>query len=143
RFQAAKTRQYLVRRGFLPENVVRHLYRPFDLRWLYWEPETKLLDEKRADYVSHVSGQNVWLVGVQHNRKSFDPPIVTSRLGSRHLVERGANLFPLSLLAGNANHLFEQNVVQVNDRQLNLSEDAVNYLNSVGLTEDPASLFHH
>ena len=50
RFDAAKTREYLVKRGFLPERIVRHLYRPFDLRWLYWEPETKLLDEKRSDY---------------------------------------------------------------------------------------------
>jgi predicted helicase len=142
-FDAAKTRGYLSRRGFLPENILPHLYRPFDLRWLYWEPETKLLDRKRADYFPHVSEQNVWLVGVQQNRKSFDPPIVTSRLGSRHLVERGANLFPLSLVAEKANHLFETKVVQVNDRQLNLSEDAVKYLNSVGLSEDAASLFYH
>lgn len=29
-------------------NIIRHLYRPFDVRWLYWEPETKLIDEKSA-----------------------------------------------------------------------------------------------
>ena len=30
--------------------AVRDAYRPFDNRWLYWEKDTKLLDEKRADY---------------------------------------------------------------------------------------------
>jgi hypothetical protein len=143
RFEASKTREYLVRRGFVPENIVPHLYRPFDLRWLYWESETKLLDEKRADYFAHVSKQNIWLVGVQQNRRSFDPPIVTSRLGSRHLVERGANLFPLLLVPDKANHLFEKNAAQVNDRQLNLSEGALKYLRSVGRYEEAAFLFHH
>ena len=31
--------------------IIAYAYRPFDIRWLYWEPDTKLLDEKRADYV--------------------------------------------------------------------------------------------
>ena len=30
-------------------------------RWLYWEADTKLLDEKRADYMPHVFEGNVWL----------------------------------------------------------------------------------
>jgi hypothetical protein len=89
------------------------------------------------------SAQNVWLVGVQHNRKSFDPPIVPARLGSRHLVERGANLFPLLLVAEKANHLFEKSVAQVNDRQLNLSEGALKYLQSFGQYEDAAYMFYH
>jgi predicted helicase len=41
RFDGKQTRQRLVQRGFLPANVVRYAYRPFDNRWLYWEPETK------------------------------------------------------------------------------------------------------
>jgi hypothetical protein len=143
RFEASKTREYLVRRGFVPANIVPHLYRPFDLRWLYWESETNLLDRKRADYFPHVFEQNRWLVGVQQNRRSFDPPIVTSRLGSRHLVERGANIFPLLLVAEKANHLFDKNVAHVNDRQLNLSGAALKYLRSVGQYEDAPHLFHH
>ncbi len=46
RFNAEAVRDYLRTRGFLPDNVLQHYYRPFDCRWLYWEPETKLLDEK-------------------------------------------------------------------------------------------------
>jgi len=46
RFHAEAVRDHLRQRGFQPENIVRYCYRPFDVRWLYWEPETKLLDEK-------------------------------------------------------------------------------------------------
>jgi hypothetical protein len=46
-FDANKTRRYLVQRGFKPEWIVPYCYRPFDHRWLYWEPETVLLDRKR------------------------------------------------------------------------------------------------
>ena len=47
RFHAQLVRDELRKRGFLKENIVRYCYRPFDIRWLYWEPITKLLDEKR------------------------------------------------------------------------------------------------
>src|ERR1700738_1222464 len=61
RFQALKTREYLMKRGFKPENIVRYCYRPFDVRGLYWEPETKLLEEKRMEYGLHTFEGNVWL----------------------------------------------------------------------------------
>ena len=43
RFKAEAVRDHLRKRGFLEQNIVRYCYRPFDMRWLYWEPETKLL----------------------------------------------------------------------------------------------------
>ena len=43
----------LTRGGPDETGFVRHAYRPFDTRWLYWEADTKLLDEKRADYQPH------------------------------------------------------------------------------------------
>ena len=61
RFQAEQVRDTLLKRGFLPQNIVRFAYRPFDTRWLYWEPETKLLDEKRPDYFPHVQARNSWI----------------------------------------------------------------------------------
>ncbi len=97
RFPARETRRRLLKRGFKREYTVPFSYRPMDVRWLYWEPETKLLDEKRSDYFPHVAEGNVWLSAAQHNRKSFDPPLVTSRLCSLHVIERGANMFPLVL----------------------------------------------
>ena len=51
----------LARGGPMETGFVRHAYRPFDTRWLYWEAETKLLDEKRAEYQPHVFKGNLWL----------------------------------------------------------------------------------
>ena len=60
-FSAERTRNTLRERGFLSQNVVQYLYRPFDLRWLYWEPGTDLLDRKREDYFPQVFSENMWV----------------------------------------------------------------------------------
>ncbi|MFB3892985.1 MAG: type ISP restriction/modification enzyme [Phycisphaerae bacterium] len=144
RFDAAATRQHLLRRGLLRENFFPYLYRPFDLRWLYWEPETKLLDEKRAEYVPNVRPGNVWLVAVQQNRKDFDPPIALGQAGSLHLIERGANLFPLTIYpSAKTSKLFGG---ETSGPKPNLSEHAAAYLRGLGFTDlNPAAecLFHH
>ncbi|MHB8625304.1 MAG: type ISP restriction/modification enzyme [Aggregatilineales bacterium] len=133
RFQAEQVRDRLRKRGFLRENVVRYCYRPFDVRWLYWEPETKLLDEKRAEYFPHVFAGNEWLCATQQNRRDFDPPTVTVRLGSLHLIERGASLFPLYL---------KQNDLLSSEKKTNLSETARRYLDRITWGE-PSYLFYH
>lgn len=98
RFDAKKTRQYLVKRGFKPENIARYCYRPFDNRWLYWEPETKLLDEKRSEYFPQAFAGNIWLSAGQRNRKdAFYQPQVTAILADHHLVESNVGMFPLHL----------------------------------------------
>ena len=97
RFDAPAVREVLLKRGGPNESgFVRFAYRPFDNRWLYWEKDTKLLDEKRADYRPHVFTGNLWLSSSQHLRQgALDPQAVfTEHLGSHHLIERGSNLFP-------------------------------------------------
>src|SRR5262249_30035742 len=49
RYSPEDIRRVLLARGILEKNIVRHAYRPFDTRWLYWEAETKLLGEKSPD----------------------------------------------------------------------------------------------
>ena len=62
RFAAIAVRDALLTRGGPSESgFVRFAYRPFDIRWLYWEGETKLLDEKRTDYQSQVFPGNSWI----------------------------------------------------------------------------------
>ena len=47
-FDARSTRNMLLERGGPSEaGFVKFAYRPFDTRWLYWEAETKLLNDKR------------------------------------------------------------------------------------------------
>ena len=138
RFDAREVRDILLQRGLVEDGIVRHAYRPFDNRWLYWEGDTKLLDEKRADYKQHILEENLWLSSAQYLRKGADEPqtCFTSHIGSRHLIERGANMFPawlrdegLALDGGG-----EQ-------RRPNLSAAAQRYLDRLGLgVED---LFHH
>ena len=50
RFNSRAVRDSLLKRDESDERsgFVRYAYRPFDDRWLYWEAETKLLDEKRS-----------------------------------------------------------------------------------------------
>ncbi len=142
RFDPISVRDYLRQRGFLPQNIVRYCYRPFDLRWLYWEPETKLLDEKRAEYFPQVREGNLWLAAAQKNRRAFDPPIVTTRHCSRHVVERGANLFPLRLKIDAQGTLFAELSGQ-DPLQLNLSKQAARYLADLGANGEVEALFYH
>ena len=83
RFRAEEVREALLRRpgGMLPQNLIRYCYRPFDLRWIYWEPETKLLDEKRAEYRPHVVPGNLWIEARQkQTMERFDRGYVTREL---------------------------------------------------------------
>ena len=146
RFKAKEVREYLQKRGFLVENVVRYSYRPFDTRWIYWEPETKLLDEKRADYFPHVSEKNPVLAAVQQNRKDFDPPLVSTNLCSLHVVERGANLFPLYLKQAEKNvqgSLYDNETSSQVECRANLSESAKAYLSEIGKPDGAETLFYH
>ncbi|MCL4768414.1 MAG: N-6 DNA methylase [Hyphomicrobiaceae bacterium] len=96
RFDAKKTRKELVSRGLGVGKIVRYVYRPFDVRWLYWEPETKLLDEKRADYTPHVFPGNRWISAAQALRRGAAEPqyAVFTAIGSYHVIERAALFFP-------------------------------------------------
>ena len=100
RFDARAARNTLLMRG-IPNDAgfVRFAYRPFDVRWLYWDPDTKLLEEKRADYIPHVFDGNLWLSAAQHLRKGATDPqaCFTPLVGSHHLIERGSNMFPAYL----------------------------------------------
>jgi len=131
RFDYKQTRATLQKRGFRPENIARYAYRPFDIRWLYWESATKLLDEKRSEYFPQVIQENIWIAAAQKQRRDFDPPAITKRLGSLHLIERGANLFPLYIKP--FHHRDEY--------QPNLSNVAADYL--ARLDADAPPLFHH
>ncbi len=138
RFDAKSGRDYLLKRGGPDEaGFMRIAYRPFDSRWLYWEAETKLLDEKRADYKPHVFKENLWLSAAQHLRQgATEPQTAFVRLmGSHHLIERGANLFP-SYLRGDGIRDDADGA-----RRANLTDTAQRYLDRLSLgVED---LFHH
>ena len=138
RFDAHAVRNTLLKRGGPDESgFVRFAYRPFDTRWLYWERDTKLLDEKRAEYRPHAFSGNLWLCNAHHLRKEASEPqtYFTHLLGSLHLIERGANWFPAWLRDDGIG--YEDN----GKRQPNLSKTAQRYLDRLGLSVE--DLFYH
>jgi hypothetical protein len=146
RFEPIATRDYLRTRGFLTDKVVRYGYRPFDQRWLYWEPETKLLNEKRTEYFGNVFDGNLWLTATKQNRKDFDPPPVLRRHASLHIIERGANLFPLLCRDWPDEALYHEEAKgsrKLGDYYANLSDAALSYLADRGGIAAAPDLFHH
>ena len=100
RFDARSVRNTLLRRGGPRETgFIQHAYRPFDTRWLYWDADTKLLDEKRAEYKPHVFDGNLWLSAVPRLRRDSTEPqsAFTSHIASLHLNEWSASMFPAYL----------------------------------------------
>ena len=57
------------RRGPDEGGFIRYAYRPFDNRWLYWEADTKLLDEEARHALTtepHVFGGTLWRTCLRH-----------------------------------------------------------------------------
>ena len=138
RFNSRAVRDSLLKQDKPDEKsgFVRHSYRPFDNRWLYWEAETKLLDEKRADYKPHVIAGNIWLVAQQKPRREWSSPQVIINIGCLDLMDRGATCFSAWLR--------DEGLGLGTDgaqRRPNLSPAAQRYLDRLELgVED---LFHH
>jgi hypothetical protein len=135
RFEALPTRRALVARGLLPERIVKYQYRPFDSRWIYWEPDTKLLHEKRSEYWPTAQSGTPQFVMAQKQRRGYDPPVVTTATVAFHLLERGALAFPLTV-AGEHETLLDDKGIQPN-----LTPAAASYLSS--MRAEPDSVFWH
>ena len=133
---ARLVRNSLLARGcFEQTGFVRHAYRPFDNRWLYWEAGHGLLGRPVPDYRPHVFEGNLWLTAQHKPRRDWSPPQVISHMGCLDLIDRGATCVPAwlrdeGLGLGDGLH-----------RRPNLSSAAQLYLDKLGLgVED---LFHH
>lgn len=129
RFDPTKTRADLLKRGPKPENIVRYAYRPFDVRWLYWEPDTKLLDEKRAEYWPHIAGANLTLSAQQKSRSEWQSAQLSQSMACLDLLDRGSTNFPLKLKVSGSEDV------------LNIAAPVVKFTTERGLSAESA--FHH
>ena len=137
RFDARAVRDTLLKRGGpIDTGFVRFAYRPFENRWLYWEGETKLLDEKRADYKPHVFEENQWLVFQNKARPDLSPPLIISNIGDLNQMNSGVYCVPLRLDSDGLD--MGNNETQGHP---NLSGTAKRYLDRLGL--DAEDLFYH
>lgn len=148
RFSAEATRNQLRLRGIRLEHLVPFAYRPFDLRWLYWEPETRLLGEKSPRFFPNVFPGNQWIVAQQISRKEWNAPQLVTRLGCLDLMDRSASFFPLflrptatdTLPFGDDPHAHRR----LGANLVNISDAALHYLAALGGgVADAPALLHH
>lgn len=83
---------------FEPSRLARLLYRPFDLRWMYWETRRRLLNEARGEllpYWRSVETQ-ICLVAAQTPRRVTGiRPIPSRAVGCMECLDPNARVFPL------------------------------------------------
>lgn len=136
RFDAKATRKQLVLRGMGSGHLVRFAYRPFDVRWLFWHEETKLLDEKRPDYFPQAFAGNFSLVSQQKPRREWSEPQCIAAIGCLDLMDRGASCFPMNIGGSAANSLgFVSAPIP------NLSKSGSAYVSNLGAASE--DLFFH
>ena len=137
RFDARVVRAMLLKRGGPDEHgFIRFAYRPFDSRWLYWEKDTKLLDEKRPDYRPHVLEGNVWLGSSKREiQTDFTHGTWVHDLANWKYGSWGVHLFPAWLVTDGLSSDGSS------ERRSNLSAEARRYLGRLG--QGVEDLFHH
>lgn len=123
---AAKDGQSPVRAG----RLVRYAYRPFDVRWLYWDPDEKLLDEKRTEFLTQAPEGEPTLAAQQKSRGEWQSSQISSAYGCLDLIDRGSTNFPARTIDGSTHEL-----------RPNLSASVLAW--SAKLSVVPAELFHH
>lgn len=118
--------------------IVKYAYRPFDVRYLFWEPHTKLLDRNRAEYKAHVFDHNFSIVSQQKPRRDWSVPQCISHIGCLDLMDRSASCFPLRLRIGmaKASSYIEDPRLIDQDTIWNLSDRAVIYSQSLRLLSE-------
>ncbi len=143
RFRASEVRETLQLKGYRPWQILKYTYRPFDTRWLYWEPTSKLLDEKREDYVFDMIGVTNWLEARQ--RESL-PPFsrgATMKAIADNFGNGLSTFFPAVTLAVANYNWLDGNGDKFRGlgpfyfRTANLSEAALKYLYRFGIDASP------
>jgi len=137
RFDACAVRDVLLARGGPDKSgFIRFAYRPYDIRWLYWEKDTKLLDEKRADYRPHVFQGNLWLGSSKREiQADFTQGMCVRDIANWKYGFWGVHLFPV--------WLYDEVIgsEEVGTHRPNLSATAQRLLDHLGLRNE--DLFYH
>ena len=141
-YDAEAVRNHLLKRGGpLEFCFVRYAYRPFDMRQLYWEAETKLLDRPRPEYKAHMIAGNSCLVFQRAARPDSSPPLVISKIGDLNQMNSGVHCFPAWLRTEQSEG--QQTLLDGAGEEWcpNLTAGAQAYLDRLGLEVE--DLFHH
>ncbi|MGB4593918.1 MAG: type ISP restriction/modification enzyme [Coriobacteriia bacterium] len=93
-YDPREIRRFIQMRGILEDHVVRHLYRPLDLRWVYWEPDVPLLSRRVPEYYPQVFDGNRFIASQHKPRRTWSRTQPSTSLACLDLIDRGASLFP-------------------------------------------------
>jgi hypothetical protein len=111
-----------------------YCYRPFDFRWIYWEPEFGLLGRRSPDYLINISTGNLSIEARQKQPmaefdRGYATPILADNFGNGF-----SNFFPLLVK-------HEGDLLAVAGFNPNISTGAQSYLSDIGGSHD--QLFFH
>ncbi len=140
RYDAKATRVFLTGLGIGSGFIVRCQYRPFDMRFMYWHPQTKLLDEKREELFGFVQAGNVFLTSRQKAERSEEgsPFYLTKQLPDYHLTRPGCTCFPLTVRGMKKGKTLFTGSDTSASPLANLSQAARKYLEKIGITNADA-----
>ena len=79
---------------FEEDRVVPYLLFPLDQRWLYYETEAKLLNERRPEFWENLEGNEFLLTVPQPRQISESRPLLARILADLHVHDRGSVCFP-------------------------------------------------
>lgn len=130
RFDGPAVRSALQNRKNASGRFIRYAYRPFDVRWLYWDPDEKLLDEKRPEYLSQVLEDEITLAAQQKPRGQWQSSQLNSAVACLDLIDRGSSNFPYRTIDGSTGEL-----------RYNLVPSMMSWLSDLGC--QPQELFNH
>jgi hypothetical protein len=134
-YKAREIRATLQQRGFRAWEMLRYTYRPFDLRWIYWEPETSLLRRKVEEYAEQMIDATTWLEARQRESgDTFARGAIVNGLAD-NFGNGLSNFFPAVVIESAGTLLSSVEI------RPNLSRPAESYLESLGAPE--LDLFHH
>jgi hypothetical protein len=89
RYEPRTTRETLRKvSGFRLDHIVPYVSFPLDARWLYYETEAKLLNERRPDLWENRQGNEFLIAVPEPRRLSEARPLFATTLFDLHLHDR-------------------------------------------------------
>ena len=143
RFDGVGIRRRLIQRGYREQFLVPYAYRPFDVRWVFWEPDEKLLHEKREELFGMTRTGTPLLVSRQKGERQIEGPLfyATHHLCDLHLTRPNTTCFP----QGGGTQRQGSLLVEPGQR-CNLTQAAERYLAALsidGHSDDATAVWHH
>lgn len=135
RYDAKQIRAELLRASMhRDEHIVPYLLFPFDSRYLYYQPDAKLLNERRQELWENRTDNDFLVAVPQARRPSEGLPLLATAMFDLHLHDRGSVGFP-------AETNIPQNLLSGGEtRAANIDPAALRFLANAWGAADPRAL---